>query len=205
MNQPARTRAHLVRVISNLCLVAGIVVLLAPLVWAAYTGLSVAERQTAALAEWETRAAPAVVRQSAASDATGMRLTVPRIGLQRFIPEGATPEHLRQFGLGRISWTARPDADGIVGIAGHRTTYGAPFLQLHRLRVGDTLSVEYNGRRYVYGVVKQEVVRPEQVDVFEKPAADRGIALIACTPMYSAAFRLVVFGRLLEVTQVASP
>ncbi len=205
MNQHARTRAHLVRDISNLCLVAGVVVLIGPLVWAASTGRSVTERQTAALAEWESHAGPAAIYRSAASATTGMRLTIPRLALQRFIPEGATPQHLQEYGLGRISWTARPDTDGIVGIAGHRTTYGAPFLHLDRLRAGDIITIDYNGHRYVYSVIRQDVIRPERVDVFEKPIADRGIVLIACTPISSAAFRLVVLGRLLGVSQVASP
>ncbi len=192
------------RVLSNLCLVGGVLLLLTPLVWAAYTSRAAADVQTVALAEWESAVVPVALRGSAPVAPSGFLLTVPRLGLRRFVPDGATAEHLRRYGLGRISWTALPDTDGIVGIAGHRTTYGAPFLQLHRLRVGDIIRVDYSGRRYVYTVLTARVVRPEEVDVFDDPPGHRGIALVACTPIYSAAFRLVVLGRLLEVSSALS-
>jgi len=195
---------RVLRVAGTLCIAAGVVLVLAPFGWIAYTAVAVGPAQTAALAAWESAqggaAAPA---GRVVSD--GMVLTIPRLELRRFVPEGATPEHLRKFGVGRISWTTLPDRPGVLGIAGHRTTYGAPFFRLDTLRRGDVILVDYAGRRYRYAVVGSEVVRPEQVEVLWAPGVDRGIALVTCTPAYSAAFRLVVLGVLHGVVPVATP
>lgn len=193
-------------------LLAGALLVATPAGWVALTALMVGRTQTAALAAWETtvtvppsrapRQRPA--QQAAASP--GLVLTIPRVGLRRFVPEGATPEHLRRFGVGRITWTSLPPAEGMIGIAGHRTTYGAPFFRLDSLRIGDLVLVDYGGRRYHYTVRRLEVVRPDRVDVLRGEPGRRGIALITCTPIYSASFRLVVLGNLLAVTpQAAAP
>lgn len=195
MVQVSAQWARRVRLLSTLFLWAGTLLVLVPLAWAAYSGFGVAGRQASALAEWETVSSPS----TATSTDARLTLTVPRLGLRRFVPEGATEEHLRQFGMGRITWSAVPDQAGVVAIAGHRTTYGAPFLFLHRLQAGDILHLDYRGRRYTYSVVQQVVVRPDQVDIFDTFTTEQGIALVACTPIYSAAYRLVVFGRLLDV------
>jgi len=187
-----------IRILSTIFLLAGALLTLSPYVWSAFTGLDVAKRQTEALAAWEylsTSSSSAKVSPTS----PGLILTVPKLGLRRFVPEGATVEHLRQFGIGRISWSATPEQSGVVGIAGHRTTYGAPFLRLNRLQVDDLIRIDYHGRRYTYAVVRQVVVKPAQVEVFDSLPAHQGVALIACTPIYSAAYRLVVLGRLLEV------
>jgi LPXTG-site transpeptidase (sortase) family protein len=197
--------ARRVRILSTVLLLAGTLLVLSPLIWTAYTGFDVTERQTAALAAWEHLSTSS---NSAQGDSTspGLILMVPKLGVRRFVPEGATAEHLRQFGVGRISWSATPEQAGIVGIAGHRTTYGAPFLRLNRLQADDLIRIDYHGRRYTYSVVRQVVVKPQQVEVFDSLASPRGVALVACTPIYSAAYRLVVLARLLEVGPMpASP
>lgn len=189
---------RVLKLLSTTCIALGILLVLSPVVEEVYTGLTAGETQTAALAAWEFQggAKPSAPRPAALP--AGLVLTVPRLGLRRFVPEGATPAHLRSYGLGRISWTALPGHAGILGIAGHRTTYGAPFFRLHQLRVGDVIRVEYGARRYTYRVTKRETVRPEQGDVLQQDEGPE-IALITCAPVYSAAFRLVVFGTLEDV------
>lgn len=214
MVQVSEQWARRVRILSTTFLLAGTILLVAPFVWAAYTSVSVAGRQAEALAAWERLGTPSSATPSSATpsqpkDASffpGFTLGVPKLGLRRFVPEGATVEHLQQYGIGRISWSATPDQNGVVGIAGHRTTYGAPFLRLDRLQTGDVIHLDYQGRRYTYTVVKQVVVTPEEVDVFDTLGAPQGIALVACTPIYSAANRLVVFGQLRDISSTpASP
>lgn len=192
------------------CLLSGAVLAVSPAGWVTATALTAGRTQTAALAAWDE--APAGVpsrmpRQPAAEQAasrTGMVLTIPRLGLRRFVPGGATAEHLRRFGVGRITWTPTPPAEGILGIAGHRTTYGAPFFRLDSLRNGDLIFVEYQDRRYQYTVRGFEVVPPDRIDVLFGDPGERGIALVTCTPAYSAAFRLVVLGNLTAVTPQAA-
>ncbi len=195
---------RVLRVAGTLCIAAGLMLVLAPFGWIAYTAMAVGPAQTAALAAWES----AQSGRGASAERVapqGMVLVIPRMELRRFVPEGATPEHLRTFGVGRIAWTALPDRPGILGIAGHRTTYGAPFFRLDTLRPGDAIFVEYGGQRYRYAVVDSQVVRPEQVEVLWAPPGERGIALVTCTPAYSAAFRLVVLGVLRGVAPAAAP
>jgi len=192
------------RFLSTLCLIAGIALVLSPVAWIAYSAAAVGPVQTAALASWEQAGRSATPAPSVTSS-TGMVLSIPRLKLRRFVPEGATPVNLRQYGLGRITWTSLPGTPGVVGIGGHRTTYGAPFLRLDRLQPGDLILLEYRGRRYQYAVVSAEVVRPEQIGVLQGSAGTQGIALVTCTPAYSAAYRLVVLGMLRGVTtEVAS-
>jgi sortase A len=142
-----------------------------------------------------------------------MVLEIPRLGVRRLVPDGATVQNLKQYGVGHISWTAfpqavrgavadpiaaAPDRGGIVAIAGHRTTYGAPFYRIGTLRTGDAVVLLYAGRRYVYRVDRQLTTRPSDVEALDGDADT--IALVTCAPPFSAAFRLIVFGHLERVT-----
>lgn len=190
--------------LSTLCIVAGILLVLSPVAWVLYTGREASEVQTAALAAWE--GSPPAEPASRGHDAGGggLVLTIPRLGIRRFVPEGATPDHLRRYGVGRITWTALPTGAGVLGIAGHRTTYGAPFLRIDRLQPGDTILVDYGGHRYTYRVERQVTVTPERADTLQDANAARGIALVTCSPPYSAAFRLIVFGSRDEANHASS-
>lgn len=161
-----------------------------------YTTWHVGPMQTAALAAWEQQA-PSVNRE-------GFVLAIPRLGLKRYVPEGATSVQLRRYGVGHITWTALPDRVGIVGIAGHRTTYGAPFFRLESLTRGDLIHVDYAGKRFAYAVTDRRILTPNQAEVLRGPPAKRGVALVTCTPPYSAAYRLVVLGNLQNVSRLSS-
>src|SRR3989304_966412 len=194
--------SRILGVLGTLLIITGIVLVLSPLGWVAYTAMAVGPTQTAALAAWERAATPAGPAQNPAA---GMGGTIPRLGLRRFVPAGAPPAPLRRFGVGRITWTALPASPGLLGIAGPRTTYGAPFFRLDTLRRGDAIFIDYNGRRFRYAVMGSQVVRPEQMEVLAAPAGVRGIALVTCTPAYSAAYRLVVLGTLRGVSDSPAP
>jgi sortase A len=202
MRAPRKTVLRL----STLCILAGTVLLLSPVAWILYTGRQASDVQTAALAAWEAgRLEPATSHPGSATSANpGLVLTIPRLGVRRYVPEGATPEHLRRYGVGRITWTSLPTAPGTLGIAGHRTTYGAPFFHLDRLAAGDTILVEYAGHRYTYRVERQMTVTPDRADTLQDTTGQSGIALVTCSPAYSAAFRLIVFGRLEHGTLASS-
>ncbi|MGH2453635.1 MAG: sortase [bacterium] len=201
-------RARRLRVVANILIVTGVLLLVSPAGWVAYTALAVAPAQTAALAAWDGLANPVGAQAAAralppaaahAPARPALLLTIPRIGLRRAVPPGAHPENLRRYGAGHISWTSLPGGPGMVGIAGHRTTYGAPFFRLNALRPGDLMHLDYQGRRFTYAVSRSEVVTPDRVDILEGTGRQR-IALVSCTPVYSAARRLVVIGTLASVT-----
>lgn len=187
--------------LSTVLIVSGIALIVSPLLWVAYTAVEVGPAQGDALAAWErTEAAqwdaPGPAAPGGAAPSPTLLLSIPRLGLTRVIPTGASVAHLRRYGAGRISWTALPGRPGVVGIAGHRTTYGAPFFRLGRLTTGDRIVLTYGGRRFEYVVTERRVVRPHQVEVLRAGPGAQMVALITCTPVYSAKYRLVVLGRL---------
>lgn len=187
---------HSARVLSNILLSVGAGCVVVPLLWVGYTTWHVGPIQTAALAAWEQQA-PSVNRE-------GFVLAIPRLGLKRYVPEGATSMQLRRYGVGHITWTALPDRTGIVGIAGHRTTYGAPFFRLESLTQGDVIHVDYDGKRFAYTVTDKRVLNPNQAEVLRGSPGQRIVALVTCTPPYSAAYRLVVLGNLQNVSPLSS-
>lgn len=194
------------RILSTVLLLAGGALIAFPLIRIGYTAWHVRSIQEAALAAWEQETPPALGGAEGARRHTskGLILTIPRLGLRRYIPEGANLTQLRRYGAGRITWTALPDRAGIVGIAGHRTTYGAPFFRLSSLEPGDLVLIDYAGKRFSYAVTERRVVTPQRSEVLLGPPGQRGVALVTCTPAYSAAYRLVILGRLREVSEVPS-
>lgn len=135
------------------------------------------------------------------------RLEIPRIELDTKVLEGVreppslgrgndqallrnAPVH---YGLTPLPGQGQPFA-----VAGHRTTYGAPFLHLDDLRRGDPIVVTTPYARLEYVVAKKTVVKPGNITVLY----DRGydLVLTTCHPPYSARSRLIVWGRLKAFT-----
>lgn len=126
------------------------------------------------------------------------RIRIPRIGGNYVMVEGTDPAPLRK-GPGHYPETPLPGMPGTVGVAGHRTTYGAPFNRLDQLRRGDEVRVEMPYATVTYRVERQRIVKPTAVWVTKRVGYDR-IVLTACHPKYSAEQRIVVFAR--EVSAV---
>lgn len=116
-----------------------------------------------------------------------------------FVVEGVSVEDLKR-GPGHYPGTAEPGQAGNLGISGHRTTYGAPFYHLDRLREGDTIHVvDRHNRVWVYEFLEQRIVQPTDVWVMEDDPLGTGGALLTlttCHPRLSAAQRMVVFATL---------
>ena len=93
-----------------------------------------------------------------------------------------------------------------MAVAGHRTTYGAPFRSVDRLRGGDELVMAMPYGRFTYEVERTRIVAPTALWVTRRVGHDR-LVLSACHPLYSAAKRIVVFARLVDARPVltASP
>ena len=90
-----------------------------------------------------------------------------------------------------------PGQRGTVAIAGHRTTYGAPFRKIDKVRPGDEITVVMPYGRFTYKVERTRIVPPTAIWVTQRVSYDR-LILSACHPLYSAAKRIVVFARLVR-------
>jgi sortase A len=122
------------------------------------------------------------------------RIRIPRSGTNFVLVNGSRPEDLRK-GPGIYDETPFPGAPGTTAIAGHRTTYLAPFRRIDRLRAGDRVFVDMPYAHFTYRVEGHRIVDPSDVGVIERVRYDR-LVLTACHPLYSATKRWVVFARL---------
>jgi sortase A len=134
--------------------------------------------------------------QSRSGDPLG-RIVVPRLGLDMIFVDG-TDESSLERGPGRDLQTFMPGENRLVYIAGHRTTFLAPFAHIDALRRGDRVKLELPYATFVYAVTRHVIV----------PAADRAVlrspehevlALQACHPRFFATHRYIVYARPLEV------
>jgi len=138
-------------------------------------------------------AARALARRTEPGRALG-RLRAPAAGLNAVVVEGIAAGDLRR-GPGHYPGTPLPGQRGTVAIAGHRTTYGAPFRHLDDLERGDRIELAMPYGRFAYRVEGTRIVAPSATWVTRRVAYDR-LVLTACHPLYSAAERIVVFARL---------
>ena len=121
------------------------------------------------------------------------RIRMKRLGTSQVIVRGTDGKSLRS-GPGHFPSTPLPGAPGTTAIAGHRTTYGAPFRDVDKLRRGDEIEVEMPYGVFTYEVERTRIVAPTAVEVTRRVGYDR-LVLTACHPLYSAARRIVVFAR----------
>jgi sortase A len=138
-------------------------------------------------------AARAALRRARPGDPVG-RLSADSIGLDSVVVQGTAGGDLRK-GPGHYPDTPLPGAGGTVAIAGHRTTYGAPFRDVDELERGDRIELKMPYGRFDYSVERTRIVPPSATWVTRRVAYDR-LVLTACHPLYSAAERIVVFARL---------
>jgi len=220
-------KAHrLRRALSTVLIVAGLLLLAdagATLLWqepvsAVYAGVQqgrlgdrLAELEQAPLDPVERRAlerlgdparqlafrARALQRRPEARHPTG-RIAIPAAGVDEVVVHGTGTDELRK-GPGHYPETPLPGERGTVAVAGHRTTYGAPFRRLDDVERGDRISVSMPYGRFSYRVERVRIVPPTATWVTDRVDHDR-LVLTACHPLYSAAQRIVVFARLEQAT-----
>lgn len=124
------------------------------------------------------------------------RIIAPAAGVDWAFVEGVDRTSLRS-GAGHMPDTALPGQPGNTVISGHRTTYGAPFLHLDRLAVGDEIRVESGVGTHGYQVVDVFVVSPR--DTWVTGQWDGAwLTLTTCNPVFSSRERLVVVARLVS-------
>jgi sortase A len=133
-------------------------------------------------------------------DAMG-HLRIPDIGVDKVVVEGVTLDDLKR-GPGHYPDSPMPGQPGNAAIAGHRTTYGAPFNRIDELEAGDEILVRTLQGDFRYEVSEQLIVSPDQVEVLND-FGDNRLTLTACHPKYSARQRIVVVATLVGEPAVA--
>jgi sortase A len=142
------------------------------------------------------RTAKSYRRASKRGQALG-RLRVPRMGLNVIFVNGTDHDSLKK-GPGRDQRTFMPGEDRLVYVAGHRTTYGAPFSKIDSLRKGDRITVDVPYARFVYSVTTHRIVVATDLAVLRSPRHEV-LALQACHPRFFASHRYIAYARLVRV------
>jgi sortase A len=151
-------------------------------------------------ARWEKQMAQAATTTPGLPKASAQemltRVSIPKIGLDAIVVEGATHKQLA-VGPAHITNTALPGETGNAVITGHRDTF---FRHIYELQKGDVIYVRRNGEVFKYEVTGKKIVKPEDLSVL-KPTTDAQLTLITCYPTYyigPAPDRLVVFSKLIN-------
>lgn len=125
------------------------------------------------------------------------RIDIPSADIGYVIVEGTDTTSLKK-GPGHYPETALPGQGTTIGVAGHRTTYGAPFHDIDKIAVGDEVTIEMPYATFTYTVEKTDIVAPTEIGIIRDIGRER-LVLTACHPLYSAAERYAVFGKLTDV------
>jgi sortase A len=123
------------------------------------------------------------------------RIKIPKIGASYVVVQGTDIDTLRK-GPGHYPATRFPGESGTVAIAGHRTTYLAPFRNIDSLHRGNHIILEMPYGTFTYAVERTQIVTPDATWITKRvPGAPR-LVLSACHPLYSASHRIIAFARL---------
>jgi sortase A len=135
------------------------------------------------------------------------QITIPRIGADFYMVEGTDLKWLKE-GPGHFAGTPYPGQAGNAAVAGHRTTYKAPFNRIDELEPGDKITIVTLQGTFTYEVLPQEpsdpggpalghrIVGPTAIEILDDKGDNR-LTLMACNPKYSASQRIVVEARLI--------
>jgi sortase A len=179
--------------VSGVLLISDAVITLA---WQEPVSAYLAERQQVKLEKALIDPPKRVVRKEPLpGDALG-KLEIPAIDMSEYVVEGTDSENLRK-GPGHYPDTPLPGERGTVAIAGHRTTFGAPFRNLDKVKKGDQILIELPYGTFVYRVERTQIVDDSALWVTKNVGYNR-LVLTACHPLYSAAQRIVAFARLVD-------
>ncbi len=125
-------------------------------------------------------------------------IEIPSIGVDMVVVEGTAYEDLKK-GPGHYPDTANPwDGTGRVGIAGHRTTYLAPFFNLDEVRVGNRITLLTKYGTFVYRVTRNFVMPEQTAGVVLTQTVDPTLVLTTCNPKYGSSQRLIVTADLVK-------
>ncbi len=164
------------------------------------------ERRTlASLADQSARIAflAAELERHAGNGAAVGRIEIPRVDASYVIVKGTDTDDLIS-GPGIYPETHFPGVPGTTAIAGHRTTYLAPFREINLLERGNRILLKMPYGRFTYTVTGQRVVSPSDVRAAVSEVGFSRLVLSACTPVFTAEKRLLVYARLTRVVPVGA-
>lgn len=137
------------------------------------------------------------------------RIRIPKLDVAQMVVEGVDVEQLKlgpghypdcRAGFARPLCTPVPEVwpgeSGRVIVSGHRTTYGAPFWALDKLRAGDDIEIESAWGDFTYVVERTDVVAPDNTSIANPVSKVPELVLTTCNPRFSASERLVVYAEL---------
>ena len=125
------------------------------------------------------------------------RIRVPRMGVNMILVNGTDHDTLKK-GPGRDLRTFMPGENRLVYIAGHRTTYLAPFSHIDSLRQGDRITLEVPYGTFIYTVTRHRIVKATDLSVLKSPKHEL-VELQACHPRFFASHRYIAYARLTRV------
>jgi sortase A len=125
------------------------------------------------------------------------RLRIGRIGLNMVVVQGTDHTSLKK-GPGHYPESALPGEGHLVYVAGHRTTYLAPFATINDIRIGDYIRFQLPYGTFTYRVTRHYVVADNAVAVLKDTGAEI-LRLQACHPRFFATHRYLVDARLVNV------
>ena len=131
------------------------------------------------------------------------RIRVPRLGLDMVLVDGTDHDTLTK-GPGLDRRTYMPGEGQLVYIAGHRTTYLAPFAHIERLEPGDPVTLEVPYGTFVYRVFKHRIVASDDLAVLRSHGRDV-VELQACHPRFFASHRYIAYARLVRIEPRGAP
>jgi sortase A len=143
------------------------------------------------------------LRRHAGDGSPVARIRIPRIGASFVVVKGTSTSDL-ESGPGIYPETTFPGVAGTTAIAGHRTTYLAPFRHIDELRPGSRILLDLPYAHFTYTVIGSSVVAPSDVRAAVAYVGYSRLVLSACTPLFSAAKRLLVFARLTSTLPVGA-
>jgi sortase A len=163
------------------------------------------QRTLAGLAEESARVsflARELERHAPSGSAVG-RILIPRIGANFVVVKG-TGAHALESGPGIYRRTSFPGVPGTTAIAGHRTTFLAPFRHIDSLAAGNVIRLDMPYAKFTFTVIGRRVVAPTNVRAAVADVGYSRLVLSACTPLFSAAKRLLVYARLTRTVPVGA-
>ena len=125
------------------------------------------------------------------------RIRVPRLDLNMILVNGTDHNSLTK-GPGRDRRTYMPGEGQLIYIAGHRTTYLAPFAHIERLQSGDAVTLDVPYATFRYRVFKHRIVGAHEMSVLRSHGVEV-VELQACHPRFFASQRYIAYARLVRV------
>lgn len=150
-----------------------------------------------------TPTASPAARPKAKPRPTGIaQLVIPKIGVDAIVVEGVSLS-LLAYGPGHYPDSAPIGTQrGTAAIAGHRTGWGSPFINLDQLDAGDQIILKTAQATYTYRISRGNVVvRPTDYWVVAgdpQSKARSKLVLTTCTPKYTSRNRLIVWADLVK-------